>query len=156
MSIDLSLFRQAMSHFASGVTVVTTAVDGRLCGITVSSFTSLSLEPPLVLVCIDKRAASHSAIADARRFAVNILKDDQEYLSRRFASQEAEKFTPGMYTLSASGLPLLNGALAQVECELHAALPGGDHTIYVGRVDTAQVHQGRPLVYFRSGYYQLG
>jgi flavin reductase (DIM6/NTAB) family NADH-FMN oxidoreductase RutF len=154
--MDQSLFRQLMGHFASGVTVVTTAHDGHLSGLTVSSFTSLSLEPPLVLVCIDKAAASHEAIAAAGKFAVNILSEGQEYLSRRFATRDSEKFLAGTYTLSSSGLPLLNGALAHIECTIHASLPGGDHTIYIGEVVAGDVGLARPLVYFRSGYYQLG
>ncbi|HMQ31963.1 MAG TPA: flavin reductase family protein [Chloroflexaceae bacterium] len=154
--IDEALFRQVMGHFASGVTVVTTAHGGRLGGITVSSFASLSLQPMLVLVCIDHGAGSRGAIAEAGQFAVNILADTQEYLSRRFASAEAEKFIPGTYELSPRGLPLLNGALAHIECRLHSALPGGDHTIFVGEVVAAKCNDGCPLLYYRSGYHRLG
>lgn len=156
MPIDHARFRQAMGHFASGVTVVTTAHEGTLAGLTVSSFTSLSLDPPLVLICIDRRAASNGVIAAAGQFAVNVLSEGQEYLSRRFASQDGDKFAPFSYTLSPSGLPLLVGALVQIECRLHSALPGGDHTIYVGEVLAAHVQEGRPLLYYRSGYHQLG
>jgi flavin reductase (DIM6/NTAB) family NADH-FMN oxidoreductase RutF len=154
--LDETLFRQAMGLFASGVSVVTTASGGRLAGITVSSFASLSLQPLLVLVCIDHRASSHTAIAEAGQYAVNILAESQEYLSRRFASDAPEKFIPGTYELSPRGLPLLNGALAQIECRVHSALPGGDHTIYVGEVVAAHCHDGRPLLYYRSGYHHLG
>ncbi|ACL26031.1 flavin reductase family protein [Chloroflexus aggregans] len=154
--IDESLFRQTMSHFASGVTVVTTNYEGRLAGLTVSSFASLSLHPPLVLVCIDRSAASHDVIAAAGQFAVNILSEEQEYLSRRFAMHDGEKFAPHSFTLSPRGLPLLNGVLAQIECRLHSALPGGDHTIFTGEVVDARVFGGRPLLYYRSGYHQLG
>lgn len=154
--IDESLFRQTMSHFASGVTVVTTALGERLAGLTVSSFASLSLNPPLVLICIDHAASSHDMIAAAGKFAVNILAEDQEYLSRRFAMHDGAKFVPHSYTLSENGLPLLEGVLAQIECRLHSALPGGDHTIFVGEVIAARVFGGRPLLYYRSGYHQLG
>lgn len=154
--IDDSLFRQVMGRFASGVTVVTTVHGTRLAGLTVSAFASLSLSPPLVLICIDRLADSHAVIADAGKFAVNILSEGQEYLSRRFASDEATKFTEGSYELSPRGLPLINGALAQIECTLHSALPGGDHTIYVGTVVAAQCSDGRPLLYYRSGYHTLG
>ncbi|GAB4448281.1 MAG: flavin reductase family protein [Chloroflexi bacterium OHK40] len=154
--IDEPLFRQVMGHFATGVTVVTTAHHGRLSGITVSSFTSLSLRPTLVLICIDHRASSHAAIAEAGAFAVNILAEGQEYLSRRFASAEAEKFTAGTYELSPRGLPLLRGALARIECTLQSTLPGGDHSIFVGEVVAASCHDGRPLLYYRSGYHTLG
>ena len=154
--IDETLFRQVLGHFGSGVTVVTTAHAGRLVGLTVSSFSSLSLRPPLVLVCIDNAAGSHAAISAAGKFAVNILAEGQEYLSRRFASTEAEKFTAGTFELSPRGLPLISGALAQIECTLHSTLPGGDHTIFVGEVQAAQCHDGRPLLYYRSGYHTLG
>lgn len=153
--IDESLFRQVMSRFASGVTVVTTAHEARLAGLTVSSFASLSLQPTLVLICIDRRAGSHDVIAAAGQFAVNILSEGQEYLSRRFASDEATKFTEGTFYLSERGLPLLHGALAHIECALHSALPGGDHTIYVGEVMAARCFEGRPLLYYRSGYHTL-
>jgi flavin reductase (DIM6/NTAB) family NADH-FMN oxidoreductase RutF len=154
--IDEVRFRQVMAHFATGVTVVTTASEGRLAGITVSSFSSLSLRPMLVLICIDRRASSHEAIIAAGQFAVNILAEGQEYLSRRFASAEAEKFTAGTFELSPRGLPLLNGCLAQIECRLHSSLPGGDHTIFVGEVVAAACTDARPLLYYRSGYHGLG
>jgi flavin reductase (DIM6/NTAB) family NADH-FMN oxidoreductase RutF len=154
--IDDARFRQAMGCFASGVTVVTTAHAGRLTGITVSSFCSLSLTPPLVLICIDKAAASHDAIAGAGAFVVNVLAEGQEYLSRRFATHDEHKFLAGTYTLSPTGLPLLNGVLAQIDCTLDSALPGGDHTIFTGLVTAAHVQEGRPLLYYRSGYHQLG
>ncbi len=154
--IDELLFRQVLGHFASGVTVVTTAHAGRLSGLTVSSFTSLSLQPRLVLVCIDHHANSHDMIRDSGHYAVNILAEDQEYLSRRFASEERSKFSEGTYTLSPHGLPLLNGALAQIECRLHSTLPGGDHSIFVGEVLEAHCNEARPLLYFRSGYNRLG
>jgi flavin reductase (DIM6/NTAB) family NADH-FMN oxidoreductase RutF len=154
--IDQSLFRQVMGQFASGVTVVTSAYEGQLVGLTVSSFTSLSLDPQLVLVCIDRSSVSHPAILGSGLFAVNILSQGQEYLSRRFATRDAEKFLAGTFSLSARGLPLLDGALAHIECALHSTLPGGDHTIYVGEVVAAAVHLDRPLVYYRSGYHELG
>ncbi len=153
--IDETLFRQVMSRFASGVTVVTTAHEARLAGLTVSSFASLSLQPTLVLICIDRRAGSHDVIAAAGQFAVNILSEGQEYLSRRFASDEATKFTEGTFFLSERGLPLLHGALAHIECALTSAFPGGDHTIYVGEVMAARCFDLRPLLYYRSGYHTL-
>jgi flavin reductase (DIM6/NTAB) family NADH-FMN oxidoreductase RutF len=154
--IDSTLFRHVMGRFASGVTVVTTGHEGRLAGLTVSSFTSLSLQPTLVLVCVDRGASSHDAIAAAGQFAVNILAEGQEYLSRRFASNEPDKFTEGTYELSPRGLPLISGALARIECRLHSTLPGGDHTIFVGAVLDASCSEGRPLLYYRSGYHTLG
>ncbi len=154
--IDESRFRQVMGHFASGVSVVTSAHEGKLVGLTVSSFTSLSLSPMLVLVCVNLQSASHATLIAAGQYAVNILSEEQEYLSRRFASHESEKFTVGTYTLSPRGLPLLNGTLAQIECRLHTTLPGGDHTIFIGEVVAASCSEGRPLLYYRSGYHHLG
>jgi flavin reductase (DIM6/NTAB) family NADH-FMN oxidoreductase RutF len=153
VAIEQSLFRQVMSRFASGVTVVTTACQGQLAGLTVSSFTSLSLNPTLVLICIADYATSKSILVEAGKFAVNMLAEDQECVSRRFASPEAEKFIPDTYVLSERGLPLLNGALATIECDIINAFPGGDHTVFIGEVMTAQVNKGRPLLYYRSGYH---
>lgn len=155
MSIAQPLFRQVMGHFATGVTVVTSAVDEQLTGLTVSAFTSLSLEPTLVLICIHQEAQSHDMIARAGLFAVNILSDNQECLSRRFASNSTEKFSASDYCISEHGLPLLEGTLAALECRVVQSIPGGDHTIFVGEAIAAQVNKGRPLLYYRSGYHQL-
>lgn len=152
MTVDQREFRLALSHFASGVTVVTTREAEDLVGITVSAFASLSLDPPLVLISIDHRARSHAAIAQTGMFAVNILSDQQEAVARRFASHSPDKFVPGTYHLSDRGLPWLDDVLATIECRLVNALPGGDHTIYVGEVLTVEVHSGQPLVYFRSQF----
>jgi len=154
--IDEMLFRQALGRFASGVTVVTTAHAGRFAGITVSSFASLSLRPPLVLICIDHAAASHDAIAAAGQFAVSILAENQADLSQRFASDDPDKFQGLALALSPRGLPLIAGAVAYLECALHSSLPGGDHTIFVGEVLHAAAFDRRPLLYFRSAYHRLG
>jgi flavin reductase (DIM6/NTAB) family NADH-FMN oxidoreductase RutF len=154
--IDATLFRRTMGHFASGVTVVTTRQrDGQLCGLTVSSFTSLSLNPPLILVCIDLRGTTHSALRAADRFAVNILSETQADVSQRFAMHDVEKFPAGSYRLSDHGIPLLEGVLAQIECRITQQLPGGDHTIFVGEVEHSTLFDGRPLLYYRSGYHRL-
>ena len=152
MTVEQREFRLAMSHFASGVTVVTTRDADQLVGITVSAFASLSLEPPLVLICIDHRARSHDAIARNAAFAVNILTDQQEDVARRFASPLAEKFLPGTYRLSGRGLPLLHDVLVHIECRLANTLPGGDHSIYVGEVLSVDVHTGQPLLHYRSQF----
>ncbi|MCG8350102.1 MAG: flavin reductase family protein [Chloroflexales bacterium] len=156
MSIDQSFFRRVMGQFASGVTVVTTAVGDELQGMTVSSFASLSMEPMLVLICIACDTASHESIQRSGMFAVNMLTEEQEHLSQRFASRDVDKFLSGSYTFASSGLPLLNDALATIECRVVNALPGGDHTIFVGEILNASVGHGRPLVYYGSGYYRLG
>lgn len=152
MPIDDAGFKLAMSHFVSGVTVVTTEHEGRLFGLTVASFASLSLHPPLVLVCIEKSVKSHDAIAGSGRFGVSILGEDQADLSNRFASRAEDKFAGVGLRTGELGVPLLENALTTLECRLHETLPGGDHSIFVGEVMTAQTREGAPLVYFRSGY----
>lgn len=156
MGIDQTLFRQVMSRFATGVTVVTTACNGQLAGLTVSAFSSLSLNPTLVLICIADYATSKSAISEAGAFAVNILSEHQEDVSRRFATPDAEKFIPGTYELSSRGLPLLKEVLATLECTVVNRFPSGDHTIFVGEVVAAEVYPGSPLLYYRSGYHYFG
>jgi flavin reductase (DIM6/NTAB) family NADH-FMN oxidoreductase RutF len=156
MPVSKDEFRSAMSRFASGVTVVTTrAEDHQPSGLTVSSFASLSLEPPLVLVCIDKRASIHDLLIEGRYFAVNVLAKDQEILSRRFASRDTDRFSGTGYADGVTGVPILNDVLAAVECRIVHTYPGGDHTIVVGEVEHATVYDGKPLGYFRGGYVQL-
>ena len=155
MPIDDARFRQAMGHFASGVTVVTTASAGELYGMTVSSFASLSLNPPLVLICIDKSVPSHDMIRDSGRFVVNILEERQEHLSRRFAATANDKFKGVAWHSGQLGLPVLDNTLAAIECRLRDALDGGDHTIFVGEVVDAEVREGAPLLYYRRGYREL-
>ena len=158
MPVRAELFRAALSRFASGVTVVTARrEDGRPQGLTVSAFTSLSLDPPLVLVCIDKHARSHDVLARSSHFAVHILRDDQEYLSRHFSSSlpEGELFR-GIATRPGLGsAPLLEDALVTLECSRYGACDGGDHTIYIGQVDRVDIRDGKPLLYYRSAYRTL-
>lgn len=157
MPIDDAQFKLAMSHFASGVTVVTTEHDGTLYGMTVASFASLSLRPPLVLVCIEKNVKSHDAIAAAGKFGVNILSSLQAEVSGRFASKQVEDRFAGVAHRAGAGLgvPLLDGAICSLECRVYAQLPGGDHSIFVGEVSSMQTGDGEPLVYYRSGYRAL-
>ncbi len=150
-----SYFRQALSCFASGVTVVTTAQNGQLYGMTVTSFTSLSLRPPLVLVCVDQLASTHQAICLARRFAVNILEKGQESISRRFATHDKDKFGGVAWHMGQMEVPVLEGALAVIECRLYDHLSGGDHAILVGEVLNTQVYEGTPLLYCQRQYYEL-
>ena len=157
MTVSKDEFRRALSHFASGVTVVTTcSEDGQHLGITVSAFSSLSLEPPLILICIDKRASVHDYLKEGGHFAVNILGDDQELISRRFASKVADRFEGLGYSIGNTGAPLISGALASIECSIVHLYPGGDHTIIVGEVLATDVSDGHPLAYFRGGYVRLG
>jgi len=153
--MDEADFKRAMSHFASGVTIVTTEQEGRAYGMTVASFASLSLRPPLVLVCIEKSVKSHDAIAASRKFGISILGADQGEVSNRFASRIDDKFAGVAVSPGVSGVPLIDGALTMIECELRDQLPGGDHTIFVGEVVAVTTREGAPLVYFRSGYRNL-
>lgn len=155
MGIDQAEFRHVLGHFASGVTVVTARNGDIRRGITVSSFCSLSLEPPLVLICIDHTTTSHELIRAAGSFAVNILAEDGEWLSRHFASRETDKFAAVRYRDGAGGAPLLIDALAHLECRVVDQFPGGDHTIFVGEVLRADAREGKPLLYYRSGYHEL-
>ena len=156
MPVEKAEFRQALGHFASAVTVVTAKLkSGHLAGVTVTAFSSLSLEPPLVLICIDRRARIHDHLAVDGYFAVNILAEDQETVSRRFASSEPDPFREIGYTEGASGAPLIHDAVAAIECKIVDLLPGGDHTIIVGEVEAAKIHEGKPLMYFRGGYASL-
>jgi flavin reductase (DIM6/NTAB) family NADH-FMN oxidoreductase RutF len=155
--VDKIQFRTGLSRFASGVTVVTTQdAEARPLGITVSAFTSLSLDPPLVLVCIERGAYIHDAFQASGVFVVNLLAAEQEDLSRLFASREADKFAGVGYTRGLDGVPVLNDTLAAIECRLKQAHEGGDHTIFVGEVEKVTVRDGgQPLLYYRGGYARL-
>lgn len=156
MSIERTTFFDIMASFASGVTVVTSAYEGRLIGITVSSFTSLSAEPQLILVCIDKGVSSHDALAASGMFVVNMLSESQAIVSSNFASRNEDKFVGMDYVLNQDGLPLLTNTLGYVTCRIVNLLPGGDHTIFVGEVLDGERYEGRPLLYFQRQYHQLG
>lgn len=150
-------FRHVLSHFASGITIVTTHdADGCPTGMTATAFTALSLDPPLVLVCVDLKARCYPALAACERFAVNILEAGQEALSRRFASATIDdKFEGVAYHAGRLGLPLLDGALAALECAKVSTYPGGDHMILVGCVDAVAAGEGDPLLHYRSKYDRL-
>jgi flavin reductase (DIM6/NTAB) family NADH-FMN oxidoreductase RutF len=155
MPIDDARFRLAMSHFASGVTIVTTAHEGRLYGMTVASFASLSLHPPLVLVCVESSVKTHDAIIAAQKFGVSILSSEQTDVSSKFASRSDDKFAEVDVFGGELAVPLITGALTAIECRLHSQLPGGDHTIFVGEVVDVFTREGEPLLYFRSGYREI-
>ncbi len=142
-----------MSHFASGVTVMTTAdAAGRPHGITVSAFCSVSMEPPLVLACIHKETASHYAFIERQAFVVHILGDDQRDISQKFAEPAEDKFSDTAVLESTDGLPMLDGALVRLECRVVNAYDGGDHTIIVGSVENADIGAGSPLIYYHHDY----
>ena len=149
-------FRQVLSHFASGVTIVTTS-DGeqRPTGLTASAFCSVSLEPPLILICVDHKSQSYPHLKESGRFAINILHQGHEQLSRRFASSRLDKFDGVPFTMGSLGVPLIDEALAYLECRTASAHVEGDHTIFVGRVEAIGVGKGDPLLYFRGKYHRL-
>lgn len=151
-------FRPVMSHFATGVTVVTTHGKEGPYGLTVNAFTSLSLDPPLVLVCLDNCLSGLQAFKDSMKFGVSILSETQEDISRMFAKKDSER-PMHIYYEGPAGIPLLKGSIAVMECQTVDMYPGGDHTIFVGNVVSAQVLDGNgaanPLLYFRSGYRRL-
>jgi len=151
--VDADQFRQLLGRFATGVTVVTArSASGAPLGMTASSLASVSLDPPLVLVAVDRANDMHEALKTAPHFAINILTADQEILSRRFASTDPNRFDGVGYREGRNGLPLLNDVVAHIECAMHGAVPGGDHTVYFGLVTGGDVTEARPLIYYRSGY----
>jgi flavin reductase (DIM6/NTAB) family NADH-FMN oxidoreductase RutF len=154
--INSDQFRQVMGHFATGITIVTARdSSGEPRGLTVNSFTSVSLDPLLVLVCLDKRLSSLKAFEESKKFGVSMLSEHQEELSRIFAKRDSER-PASLYFDGEMGLPLLKDALAVMECETVAVYPGGDHLIYLGEVKHAQVlHAHEPLLYFRGKYRKL-
>lgn len=156
MSIDKDLFRAVLGRFASGVTIVTTIDrDGRDQGMTVSAFSSLSLDPPMVLVCIDHAASLWPVLEEAEHFAINILGSTQEALSRRFSSREGDRFDGVGFTRGSTGVALLDDTLAAVECTITSRVPQGDHSILVGTVDYGIARDLQPLLYYRGGYASL-
>lgn len=149
-------FRAAMTRFASGVTIATTVdAQGDWVGFTASAFCSLSLRPPLVLVCQARTATSYEAFMGCDRFLINILGQQHEELAHRFASKGADKFAGGEFRASRSGLPLLEDALATVGCDMHARYTGGDHVIYVGEVYYCRVRDGAPMLHFDRRFWGL-
>ena len=150
---DSAKYRQVLGHFPTGVTVVTAMTDDGPAGMAIGSFSSLSLDPAQVLFCPGRNSSSWERIRSAGKFCVNILGDDQEDISRVFASKADDKFAEIGWKRSANGAPLINGVLAYIDCDIHAVLDGGDHDIVVGNVTDLEVkHEGGPLVFFRGGY----
>ncbi len=154
--IDSHAFRSALGRFASGVTVIT-AVDpgGNDHGMTASAFCSVSLDPPLVLACVDEQADMQAILQTAEHFGVSVLGEEQEAISRRFAEVEHDRFDGVGYGRGASGVALLDGAIVHLECRITARHRAGDHVIVVGEVLEATARGARPLIYFRGGYAAL-
>ena len=150
--VDAAAFRQAISAFASGVTVITTVADGGPVGMTASAVSSLSLDPVLLLVCINTRLTTHRAVERSRRFVVNVLGEGQQELALHFARRADEKFE-GIPLREEHELPVLDEAIAYFVCDLHEQFPGGDHSIFTGLVRACGVDNWRrPLVYFQSSF----
>ena len=156
MTVDDRSFRLALSQFATGVTVVLTRdAAGAAAGLTVSSFASVSLRPPLVLFCVDLRSDAHDAFAPGRACGVSVLGEDQEDVSRRFALRGAEKLEGVALEDGRGGAPLVKGAVAHLECVVRDAHRAGDHTIFVAEVLGLRTAPGRPLLYHRGAYRRI-
>jgi len=151
-AVEGAAFREAIAHFATGVTVITTRQGDRLSGMTASAVASLSLDPVLLLVCINNRLPAHEAIEGSRRFVVNVLGEGQQELALHFARPSPDKFA-GVPLKPDQELPVLDDAIAYFVCDVHERFPGGDHSIFTGLVrECGAVPGRRPLVYFRSGF----
>jgi flavin reductase (DIM6/NTAB) family NADH-FMN oxidoreductase RutF len=150
--VDGDLLRKVCGQFATGVTVITSGLEGDAAGTTVNSFTSVSLRPPLVLFCLHKESRLRPVIGRCNRFAVNFLSRPQEWLARAFAGKKTAVLKDVPHQVTSSGLPVLSGALAFLDCRLISELDGGDHAILLGEVEeTAVLGQMRqPLIFFRG------
>jgi flavin reductase (DIM6/NTAB) family NADH-FMN oxidoreductase RutF len=155
MAFDSLVQRRIMGHFATGVTVVTASVDGEIQGMTANAVTSLSLNPPLILVAVDKSAAMHASLTTSRNFALSVLTEDQEHLSRRFAMRGPKEVSDLQWFTAASSSPILADALAWLDCRLADILPGGDHDIFIGEILAGDSREGLPLLYFGGKYRRL-
>ena len=145
-------FRDAIAHLATGVSVITTSMGEARSGMTASAVCSLSMEPLLLLVCIDQRSAMHNAIQKSRRFAINVLPQGAAQLALRFARPSTTDKFAGVPLLQGSDPPLLRDALSTFICELHECFPGGDHSIFVGKVEACASRAGSPLLHFRRKF----
>ena len=156
MSVSPDEFRSVLGRFPSGVTVVTTkGADGSDQGMTVSAFCSVSLEPPLVLICIEKTASVYDALTSAPGFVVNILSARQEQIARRFSIVDIDRFEGVGFSRTQNGIAVLDDVLGIIDCRKSALHDAGDHTIIVAEVEATRAENGSPLMYYRGGYAQL-
>jgi flavin reductase (DIM6/NTAB) family NADH-FMN oxidoreductase RutF len=155
--IDSETFRSVLGRFASGVAIITARGDDELDhGMTVSAFCSLSLDPPLILVCVSHEASMHELMCGHPTFGISVLSSTQEAYSRRFAAEEDDRFDGIAYERGENGVVLLTDALAHMECHVIAHHDAGDHTIFIGEIDRAATKdEGAPLLYYRGGYARL-
>ena len=153
-------FKQAMASFATGVTLVTLDNEGKVHGMTANAFASVSLDPLLVLVCVDQNAQTHAHLHARKRFGVNILSEGQREISEHYADPDRElsdaDHPTARFDRTSHGTPVLHDALAYLECRLQDARTAGDHTIFIAEVEDIVVRGGKPLLYFRSAYHQIG
>jgi flavin reductase (DIM6/NTAB) family NADH-FMN oxidoreductase RutF len=165
MTLNPSEFRKAMGCFATGVTIITVCLDGEangeVHGMTANAFSSVSLDPPLVLICVDRKASTHAHLQAKKRFGINILGADQRKISDYYASparthERAEAEAGARFDRTAHGTPVLHGALAYLECRLYSAEEAGDHTIFIAEVEDLVVRDGEPLLFFRGKYRKVG
>ena len=154
--IDPWEFRRALGQFGTGVTVITTCEpDGTPRGFTANSFSSVSLNPPLVSVCVASTAASAAVFKTTPWFSINILAEEQRDVSNVFATQRPDKFLVTEWKLGKTGMPLISGTLVTFECSQHTIVEAGDHLILIGRVEAFETREGWPLLYYRGAYQTL-
>ena len=161
MSLTPAEFRHAMGCFATGVTIVTVDLDGEVHGMTANAFASVSLDPFLVLVCVDHKTKTHAHLHARKRFGINVLSENQRAISEYYARPErtherAEQEAGARFERAQHGTPMLRGALAYLECRLHSAQDAGDHTIFIAEVEDVVVREGEPLLFFRGKYHKVG
>jgi flavin reductase (DIM6/NTAB) family NADH-FMN oxidoreductase RutF len=161
MALNPSEFRHAMGCFATGVTIITLDLEGEVHGMTANAFASVSLDPPLVLVCVDHTTRTHAHLHTKKRFGINVLCEDQRAISEYYARPErthdrAEAETGARFDRTQHATPMLHGALAYLECRLHSVQAAGDHTIFIAEVEDVVVHDGNPLLFFRGRYRGVG
>jgi 4-nitrophenol 2-monooxygenase / 4-nitrocatechol 4-monooxygenase, reductase component len=148
--VDRERMRHVMGHFASGVTIITTRNAGIDYGLAASAVCALSLDPPMLLICVNKTSNTRDAIAQSQVFAVNILRETQSEVARQFARSNPRKFGEMRVSYGALGVPLLEGMLATIECRITAEVTGGTHSVFLAEVEAAQAKEGMPLTYFRG------
>lgn len=157
MAVDAETFKRALGSWATGVTIVTSQDGALRHGMTVSAFNEVSLDPPLVLICADKTSNTQALIERTRTFSVSILSQGQDQLSRLFANKEREelRFESLDCEIGATGCPRIPGALAWLDCSVQQAVEAGDHVVYIGRVEKAEVEDHGPLIHFRGEYGEI-
>lgn len=161
MGLNPSEFRKAMGAFATGVTIITVDLDGEVHGMTANAFTSVSLDPMLVLVCVDHSTRTHAHLHTKKRFGINVLCENQRAISEYYARPErvherAEAEAGARFDRTSHGTPILHGSLAYLECRLHSSEEAGDHTIFIAEVEDVVVREGDPLLFFRGKYRKVG